>query len=84
MDESGVLIWLLLFFPAIQFSFIINQQFLSWRKETGYNAGTQINADGNNAGMPPDLTNQTSFQLVNLKMCSAESNLGRKILFCPG
>lgn len=59
MDESGVLIWLLLFFPSIQCSLIIKQHFLSWRKEVGYNADTQMDADGNNAGMPPGLTNQT-------------------------
>lgn len=55
-----MLVWLLLFFPSIQ-SLIINQHFLSRRKEAGYNAGSQINADGNNAGMTPVLANQTPF-----------------------
>lgn len=30
---------------------------------------TQMNADGNNAGTPPDLTNQIPFQSVYLKTC---------------
>lgn len=51
MDESGALVWLLLFFPSIQASLIINQHFLCRSEEAGYNAGSHINAGENNAGM---------------------------------
>lgn len=62
MDESGALVWLLLFFPSIQASLIINQHFLCRSEEAGYNAGSHINAGENNAGMTLVLANQTPFQ----------------------
>lgn len=69
-------VWLLLFFPSIQSSLIINQHFLPRRKEAEYNAGSQINAGGNNAGMTSVLANQTPFQWV--KDVFSRASFGQK------
>lgn len=76
--RNANLLIILFFFPAIQFSLIINKPlFFSGRKEAGYNRHAQINGDGNSAGMPEVLNNQLPFQL---KICSAV-RCGEKSLF---
>lgn len=75
MDESGALVWLLFFFPSVQ-SLIINQHFLPRSEEAGYDAGSQINAGGNNAGMTSDIANQMPFQWV--KDVFSRASFGQK------
>lgn len=84
MDESGMLVWLLFFFPSVQSSLIINQHFLPRSKEAGYNAGSQINAGGNNAGMTSVLANQVPFQWVKDVFSRASFGQKNPVLSCLG